>query len=97
VYNHKRHGCFKLGGRNFDFRIKHHFPYKPTAEFLLVDLVDNLEKLAEDKNDVLSKLQRKISSFDKKTLCRAVRNYGGGRAKKFFSSILLDHVNIDAA
>ena len=26
VYNHKRHGEFKLGGRNFFFHSKHRFP-----------------------------------------------------------------------
>src|ERR1035437_10702406 len=41
VYNHKRHGDFKLGNRKFSFRIKPHFPKKATPEFLLVDLVNN--------------------------------------------------------
>jgi hypothetical protein len=26
VYNHKRHGSFKLGGRMFEFRMKPYFP-----------------------------------------------------------------------
>lgn len=26
VYNHKRHGQFKLGNRTYDFRVKHRFP-----------------------------------------------------------------------
>lgn len=59
IYNHKRHGKFKLGNRTFDFQVKLHFPEKLTPEFLLVDLAGNLEKLAEDlqqvKNNVLSK------------------------------------------
>ena len=33
VYNHKRHGEFKLGNRVFDFRIKHHFLSKLSVEF----------------------------------------------------------------
>ena len=43
VYNHKRHGIFKLGNREFDFQRKYDFPTKITQEFLLVDLVNNLE------------------------------------------------------
>ena len=36
VYNHKRHGVFKLGNRWFDFRMKARFPRKLTPEFLYV-------------------------------------------------------------
>ena len=49
VYNHKRHGEFTLGNRTFDFRVKPRFPKKLSTEFLLVELVNNLEELAEDK------------------------------------------------
>ncbi|WP_426436014.1 hypothetical protein [Bradyrhizobium genosp. P] len=53
VYNHKRHGDFRPGSRTFAFRVKPHFPRKLTKEFLLVDLVNNLEQLAEAKDQVL--------------------------------------------
>ena len=33
VYNHKRHGKFKLGGQSFDFRMKPRYPKKVTREF----------------------------------------------------------------
>src|ERR1700731_2314863 len=46
VYNRKRHGEFVLGGRAFDFRVKPDFPKKLTDEFLLVDLVNNVDSLA---------------------------------------------------
>src|SRR6218665_2843192 len=48
VYNHTRHGVFKLGNRQFDFRVKPRFPKKLTPEFLYVDLLNNLDELAED-------------------------------------------------
>src|SRR3977135_602672 len=44
VYNHKRHGLFVLGGRKFAFRMKPSFPKTLTKEFLLVDLVNNLDQ-----------------------------------------------------
>jgi hypothetical protein len=84
VYNHKRHGRFTLGGRVFDFRVKHHFPTTLSPEFLLVDLVDHLEEIAEDKERVLHNVRKKVSSVNPKTLSKAVRDYGGLRAKKFF-------------
>ena len=45
VYNHKRHGKFILGNREFEFQLKHHFPKKVSEEFLLVDLANNLDNL----------------------------------------------------
>ncbi|MDE1153727.1 MAG: hypothetical protein PW788_14430 [Micavibrio sp.] len=88
VYNHKRHGRFKLGGRAFDFRMKPHFPLKHSREFLLVDLVNNLTRLAEDRERVLSLAKEKALSMDRRALLSAVENYGGARAKKFFAAIL---------
>jgi len=48
VYNHKRHGQFRLGKRTYDFRVKHRFPkpFQVTPEFLLVDMLNNLAELA---------------------------------------------------
>ena len=39
VYNHKRHGLFVLGGKEFDFRLKQKFSKELSEEFLLVDLL----------------------------------------------------------
>ena len=59
VYNHKRHGDFQLGNMKFSFRVKPHFPKMLTAAFLLVDLVNNLEEMAEDDNLLLEKVMPK--------------------------------------
>lgn len=88
VYNHKRHGEFELGGRKFFFHMKPKFPKKVTPEFLLVDLVNNLDTLAEDKEMVLSKAKEKASKLDLAKLKRTVSAYGGAKAKKVFSSVL---------
>jgi hypothetical protein len=90
VYNHKRHGHFDLGGRVFDFRVKPYFPKTLTKEFLLVDLVNNLDKLAEDSTSLLQKLKAKSSSFKRSVLMKAVHDYGNLQSKKFFSNILAD-------
>jgi hypothetical protein len=87
VYNHKRHGEFSLGGRVFKFRRKPHFPKQVTPEFLLVDLVDNLDRLAEDRTAVLAKVKRNAARFDAKTLSRTARDYGMVKTKKFFASL----------
>lgn len=88
VYNHKRHGFFRLGNRVFDFRMKQRFPNKLSFEFLLVDLVNNIENLAEDKDQILKNVKKKALTMDIKILSQFVAHYGKRRTKKFFSSIL---------
>lgn len=90
VYNHKRHGRFKLGNRYFRFVMKHYFPAKLSKEFLLVDLVDNLQRLMEDREKVLRLVAKKAQSMDSKALLRAVSRYGGVKAKKFFDAVFND-------
>jgi hypothetical protein len=88
VYNHKRHGEFQLGGRKFAFRVKPHFPKSLTREFLLVDLVNNLDQLAEAKSEVLDRVKAHAAEFDGPRLRRAVRDYGSVRTRKFFDPLL---------
>src|SRR2546428_7718586 len=88
VYNHKRHGRFSLGGRTFDFRVKPSFPRKLTGEFLLVDLVNNIDRLAESRNEVLARVKERAASYDAPRLERAAREYGNVRTKKFFAQAL---------
>jgi hypothetical protein len=88
VYNHKRHGEYALGGRKFEFRMKPAFPKKLSREFLLVDLVNNLDRLAESRNEVLERVQKQAASADRPRLLRAARHYGKVRTKKFFERAL---------
>jgi len=88
VYNHKRHGNFSLGGRTFEFRVKPSFPKALSKEFLLVDLVNNLDRLAESKEEVLARVKERAASLDVTRLQRAARHYGSVRTKKFFSQVL---------
>jgi len=90
VYNHKRHGEFELGGRKFFFHMKPKFPKKVTLEFLLVDLVNNLDSLAEDKMAVLTKVKERAEKLDPAKLKRTVLAYGGTRARRVFSPIVED-------
>ncbi|WP_316204524.1 hypothetical protein [Bradyrhizobium sp. SZCCHNS3051] len=88
VYNHKRHGEFQLGNRKFAFRVKPRFPKSLTREFLLVDLVNNVDQLAEAKDEVLKRVAEHAAKANPKLLRRAVREYGSERAKKFFDRAL---------
>jgi hypothetical protein len=88
VYNHKRHGDFKLGNKNFSFRVKPHFPKKATPEFLLVDLVNNLDTLAEDPKELLKNISWKVRTMDSKKLELSVQEYGNSRAKRIFAPLM---------
>ncbi len=88
VYNHKRHGDFNLGGKTFSFRVKPHFPSKVTQEFLLVDLLNNLDQLAEDPKEVVSKVRFKAKSMDAKKLKKSLQEYGTIKAKKLLEPII---------
>jgi hypothetical protein len=68
--------------------MKPHFPMSLSEEFLLVDLVNNVDSLAEEKSVMLDGVAKKVLSVDPKALGRAVREYGGVKAKKFFEPLI---------
>jgi hypothetical protein len=88
VYNNKRHGLVKLGNREYQFHFKLDFPNTLSKEFLMVDLVNNLESLAEDSKLVLAKAAKKIPTLDQLKLGQAVKRYGHIATKKIFASLL---------
>lgn len=90
VYNHKRHGHFALGGRTYDFRMKPAFPSQLSREFLLVDLVNNIDQLGENPGEVLERVKARLPSSDATRLKNAALTYGSVRAKKFFVRALAE-------
>lgn len=88
VYNHKRHGEVKLGNRVFSFQQKPYFPSHVTPEFLLVDLLNNLDQLAEDETAVLSRVKKRAQGMDPHKLSEAVKKYGSVKTKKLFASLM---------
>jgi hypothetical protein len=94
VYNHKRKGEFHLNGKTFEFKLKSSFPKNISKEYLLVDLLNNLESLAEDVTLVLEKLPDNVGRFDTDALMKATQQYGSGKTKRLIKSIvrkLLQH------
>jgi hypothetical protein len=87
VYNHKRKGEFKFNGKSFEFKIKSSFPNQLTKEFLLVDLLNNLDELAEDQNQTIKRLPENLNSFNNEDLMRVAQQYGSGRTKQLLKSI----------
>ncbi len=90
VYNHKRHGRFELGGQLFEFQRKPRFPKKATAEFLLVDLVNNLDQLAEDRDAVLARVRARVPEMDAKRLRAAAKSFAKVATRKLLEEVLAD-------
>jgi hypothetical protein len=92
VYNHKRKGEIKLNGKNFEFKIKTSFPGQLTKEFLLVDLLNNLDELAEDPNQIIKRLYDHLRSFKADELMKVTQQYGTGKTKQLLKKVLRNKI-----
>ena len=88
VYNQKRHGTFPLGNRMVTFERRFNVPRQLSPEFLLVDLVNELDQLAEDQGTVLSRVREKAKEMNSRKLSRAVSLYGKYSTQKKFQEML---------
>jgi len=86
VYNHLRSGDIKLGSKLFTFKKKSAFPKKTNEEFLLVDLINNLDYLAEDQPRILDKVLKKAMKLNKHSLDHAIEKYGTPRTRKLLAT-----------
>ena len=87
VYNYKRHGVFTLGNRKFKFQIKRNFPEKLSLEFLLIDLINNVDKLAEDKNKILKNALTKAGRMDLIKIKEFALCYGNIKTKRLINLV----------
>ena len=87
VYNRKRHGTFDLGGRVYQFERRMNVPRKLSKEFLLVDLVNEVDQLAEDRDAVLARVRENASQMDSRKLSRAVSLYANYSSRQWWKSL----------
>lgn len=88
VYNRKRHGRFKLDGRTYDFRLRPSVPPRLSEEVLMVDLLHNLDRLAEDRSVVLPRALGRARKMDRAKLAKALHAYGSARAERLLQPVL---------
>lgn len=93
VYNHKRKGKFELNGKLFEFTLKTSFPKIVTKEFLLVDLLNHLEYLAEEQAVVINKLPSKLKDFNLNELMKITQQYGSGKTKRVLKSLIRKNIS----
>lgn len=90
VFNRKRTGEMVVGGRNYTFRLWREAPKTLTKEFLVVEFLNQLNKLAEDRNLLLKNLRKNLSEMNAAKLNRAVKRFGTLSAQKKLKSLLQD-------
>lgn len=84
VYNHKRAGTFKLGGKEFMFRLVPAYPTEAVVEpeYLLVDMLNNLRRLPDNVELVLRNLKSGVQRFDRAKVLDCLARYGNPAAKR---------------
>ena len=75
VFNRKRVGEFTLGSRTYLFHRWREAPKSLTAEFLVVELLNRLNELAEDRPQILARLKNKLPQLNMRRLLRTARHY----------------------
>gem|GEM_PF-1235605 len=63
---------------------------------MLVDLINNLHFLAEDKESVLNSVAEKVRSMDKAKLMKTVQEHAGVRTQSFFEKLFRSEEMKDA-
>lgn len=76
VFNRKRVGEFTLGGRTYGFYRWREAPKRLTPEFLLVELLNRLDELAENRDQVVERLKDRLNEFNRRKLFHAAAHYG---------------------
>lgn len=90
VYNRKRHGIFRLGEVTFDVRRRSRYPTQITPEFLLVDLLNNMDFFTEDASRIQRDIRALIHKFDGHALLKMAQDYGKVSTYKYISSWLTE-------
>jgi hypothetical protein len=81
-------GHFRSAIGMVTFERRMNVPKQLSPEFLLVDLVNELGDLADDRDAVLSRVREKAKEMDPKKLSRAVSLYGKYSTQKKFQKML---------
>ena len=88
VFNRKRVGEFTLGGRTYYFHRWREAPKELTTEFLVVQMLNRLNTLAEDKNQILDSLGKKMCNYNLKKLTYNAEHYGTLSTQKLLKELI---------
>ena len=82
VYNHKRSGMYVLGGKRFRFLHVPTFPRTLSREYLLVDLLNHLDRLPDDAARARRNLPSLVAKLDRDALRDNLERYGRPAARR---------------
>lgn len=88
VFNRKRVGDFTFGERTYSFHRWREAPKRVTTEFLVVELLNRLEELSEDREQVLDRLKDKLPEFNRRRLLLAASKFGTLSTQKKLKRLL---------
>ncbi len=91
VFNRKRTGELTVGGRIYTFKLWREAPKELSEEFLVVELLNRINELAEDRENLLSKLAKKLPTFNKAKLNNAANRFGTLSAQKKLKALLNEY------
>ena len=94
VFNRKRVGEFTLGKRTYTFHRWREAPKELTSEFLVIELLNRLEQLAEDHDSILARLREKLSQFNQRKLKYAASHYGTLSTQKRLAELMKFQENL---
>lgn len=90
VYNSRRDGEVEIGGRIYFFK-KKKFPKSHHDEYLFVDFFNNIQKIGEDKGDLLATFEKKWQArswpVDYDVVYKFAQRYGKYWVKKYFQKL----------
>lgn len=89
VYNTKRSGRFTFGGRQFLLR-RVAFPQTPSPEWFVVDLFENAEQAAADREELQGALEAALRAgkFSRRQLESMAKRYGSRRTQALVKAAL---------
>jgi hypothetical protein len=89
VYNTKRSGLFKLGGREFLLR-RVAFPENPCPEWFVVDLFEHAAQAGTSRDELTEALARalKRGAFDRERLQTMSQQYGTKATEALIESVM---------
>lgn len=88
VFNRKRTGQLTVAGRAYSFKLWREAPKALTEEFLVVELLNRINELAEDRESLLKKLQEKLPTYNRAKLHKAASRFGTLSTQKKIKALL---------
>jgi hypothetical protein len=92
VYNMKRSGTFRLGGRTFRLR-RVAFPNEPSREWFAVDLLQHADEAGVSRRDVVARMERALAAgrLDAARLRTMARKYARKSVRSLLDPLLAAH------